>query len=96
MRKNVFEDELDEEVKTQIKMSLSDKKSMQNNTRVVFTNGLLNKLQHFAKDKIHSNKDIQETNIDHDQLLRYGQVMNKSETIYKFFKLCSQCQLICL
>ncbi len=83
-------------MKKQIKMSLSDKKQCEIVQRVAFTNGLLNQLQHFAKDKIHSNNDVQETNIDHDQLLRFGQVMNKSETIYKFFKLCHQCQLICL
>ena len=39
--------------------------------KMAFTNGLLKQLQHFAKDKIHSNKDVQESCIYKDQHISY-------------------------
>ena len=39
--------------------------------RVAFTNGLMNQLQHFSKNKIHSTNNVQDSNIDHDQQILY-------------------------
>ena len=70
-KNNLFEDKLDEEVNTQIKIGFSDKKQCEIMQKVAFTNGQLNQLQYFAKDKIHSNIDVQTSNIDYDQQISY-------------------------
>ena len=50
--KNSFENELDEEIKNQIRMGLNDKTQYEIMQKISFTNELLNQLKHFKTDKI--------------------------------------------